>query len=167
MARVTSNAAEVVAELQGFVGGLGFGGRGRYRSFGEDARDVIAQGVYDRTVLAQQYPDGAPLAPLAPSTLREKRLKGYPETILVRTGLMLSGEELRGEATVTRTSLDVEYGRTELAKQEAEWATEGSRKRHRPPRRFFELDRRDEADLDLLAQESLDNQAADSGCVDA
>jgi hypothetical protein len=162
--RVTSNRSEVVAGVRRLGAGFSLKGRGRSKSFAEDLSDAISQQIADRTALAQQDPDGRPLAPLAAATLRRKARLGYPETIGVERGLMLSQAELKGESVVTDTSMEMTYGAGEQAKKEAEWFTEGSARRGQPPRRFYELDNRENRDLDALTDEALDRQATELGC---
>jgi phage gpG-like protein len=165
VAKITgSNRDAVAAEVAGLARAFGLRRRGRYRTLADDVRTLVAEAVYDQTVLAQKQPDGSPLAPLAPSTLAEKRLRGYPETILVRTGHMLDLEQLKGEMEASDTSLAMTYGTDEEARQLAEYAHEGSRKKVRRPKRpFYALDDKGEKDLGELMDEALGNQAGDAG----
>lgn len=162
MAFISSNRAAVVAGCAALGRGLSLKNRGRYRSLGDDAADLIAEGEFDRTALDQKEPGGSPLKPLSPRYLADKVRRGYPRTILVRTKAMLALAELRGEVSVTADEMVMTFGTSEETRQKAEWAHEGGR--HRPARPFVGLDERIEADLDRLAEEGLDRQAEDMGC---
>ena len=162
MAHVDTNLASVALGLGRLRDAFGLDAPGRYgKTFEGDARRVIAEGNYHRYVLDQEEPSGSPLAPLAESTLAEKRRLGYPDTILVRTGLMLSMEQLEGEAErVDRGTLEMTYGTTEQAKLEMEWATEGSEKQNRPDRPGYDIDAPTGADLEAAFTASCDEALA-------
>jgi hypothetical protein len=136
MAGAETNVEDVCAKLRRLNEVGSYSGPGRYKTFGEDLQDAIAQGLVIRYVLDQQEPGGKRLAELAESTLREKQRKGYPETIGVRTGLMLNIEQLKGELLIEGGTLTMTYGREEAARQEMVFFTEGSRRKNRrqPPR---------------------------------
>jgi hypothetical protein len=163
MADARSNYPEVRDAIRAVAQSWDFRGRGRYRTLGEDALDVVAQGIYDRTFLAQQLPDGRPLPPLAPATLRDKRRHGFPDTVLVRTGAMGDYRQLQGQRAIERRTASATYGTDEELKQRAEFAAEGSKKQNRPPRPFYELDGTIEAQLDALFEEVLETNLRDLG----
>jgi hypothetical protein len=157
MARAEANTGEALLWFHQLRSAGGLRGRGRRGTVADDLRSAMARGLFNRYALAQEQPSGEPLAELAASTLAEKRKKGYPDTILYRTGLMLSLEQLKGEAEfVDDKTLDVTYGTSEQARLEMEWATEGDRKRGRPKRPGYELDEATEADMDRAAEDALD-----------
>ena len=156
MAGVTDNLPEVAALLNALARAWDFRGPGRFASFGEDALDLVAQGVYDRTYLAQSTPSGRALAPLAASTLRKKAALGYPETILAMKKEMGDYAEIQGERRITSRTASMTFGLSEGTRLKAEWNTEGDPKADRPPRPFYELDGRIEDDLDGLFEEGLD-----------
>jgi hypothetical protein len=161
MAGIRSNHEEVAAGIKAIAQSWDFRGRGRFKTLGQDALDVVAQGIYDRTVLDQTDPDGVPLAPLKPRTLARKRRKGYPDTIGVETGHMLDYRQLQGRRAIERRTASVEYGQDAIAEQEAEWFQEGSKTKNRPPRPFMDLDDRIEGELDDLFEEVLDRNLRD------
>lgn len=155
MASVYDNFPEVRHALKAIAQSWDFRGRGRWKTLGEDALDVVSQGIYDRTFNAQATPDGGPLSPLRPSTLQKKHRLGYPETIGVESGSMGSHAELQGERQVERRTASMTYGTNEHTRQEAEWFQEG-RAGVQAPRPFYDLDDRIEADLDQLFEEVLE-----------
>lgn len=163
MARVQTNAVEV-KEAIGRLRRLGsFNGHGRYKTLGEDIPDLIAESLVDRYVLRQQEPGGEPLAELSDDYREEKTRKGFPDVIGVRTGKMLSFEELRGEVDIAENVLEMTYGTSEETRLRMEWFTEGFRKQNRPPRPGYELDDRDVASLDLLVFDSIERTISDLG----
>lgn len=161
---VRSNLASVITSIRDVAGCLKMHAVGRYGQVGDDALDIIAEGIYDRTVLGQQEPGGADLAPLAPATLRRKEKLGYPSTIGVEKGLMLDADQLKGERSITSEAASMEYGKTELAKLEAQWFQDPNRAHGKQPRRpFFELDERIEQDLDNFVDEVVGNAIERNG----
>lgn len=165
MAHIRSNLDAVVRSVLDVSTCLHMNAVGRYDRVGVDALDIIAEGIADRTLNQQQAPDGGPLAPLAPSTLRRKRALGQPDTIGVGKGEMLQQRHLQGERTVTAAQASVEFGQDAEAKEKATYFSEGSRKKKRrqPPRPFFELDDRIEEQLDGLVEEVVDNAIERNG----
>lgn len=168
MAVVRSNLPDVVRAIRDVAGCLNMNAVGRHGRVGEDALDVIAEGIYDRAVLGQREPGGGPLADLAPATLADKRRRGYPDTIGVRTGHMLAMEQLRGERSITSSTASAEFGRDEEARERMGWFSEGSRRgrgrrRRQPPRPVYELDDAIERDLDGLVDEVVGNAITRNG----
>lgn len=166
MAEVRSNLPEVARAIADVAGCLNMHAVGRYGRVGEDALDIIAEGIYDRAVLGQREPSGVPLAKLSPVTLALKRERGQPDTIGVATGQMLALEQLKGERAISSGAASVEYGRDAEAKLKMEWFSEGRRKgrrRRQPPRPVFELDDRIERDLDDFVDEVVGNAVTRNG----
>ena len=162
--KITSNKEEVQAGVQALRDALTVRAPGRYKTLAEDVQDAVAEGVYDQTVMAQLDPDGAPLAPLAPATLVRKQRLGYPETILVATGQMLSLQEIKGELNVTGDVVEITYGQTAEAREKATYAHEGSRRKPKRPRRpFFAINDRLYETLDHLFDEALGKAAENQG----
>jgi hypothetical protein len=165
MADVRSNLAEVTRAIRDVAGCLNMNAVGRHGRVGEDALDIIAEGIYDRAVLGQREPGGGPLAKLSPFTLEDKARHGYPSTIGVRTGHMLAMDQLKGERAISSGAASVEYGRDAEAKERMDWFTRGRRRgrRRQPPRPVFELDDRIEEDLDDFVDEVVDNAIRRNG----
>jgi len=155
MATVKSNYPEIARGMDELRGAFNMHSRGRYRTLGDDLLDVLAQAIFDQTVNYQRDPDNTHFRPLAPSTLARKRRLGYPDTIGVETGEMLSMPQLTGQRTITPRMASVVYGENESARQKAEWFQEG-RKGKQPARRFFEINPLFEKDMETLIDEVLD-----------
>lgn len=158
-----SNLAEVLSRIGTDVNSLSFRGAGNNGTLADDIRRTVASVIAERTVDRQQQPDGKDLAPLKPRTLERKRRLGFPDTILVETGEMLSSEELMGEvAELSDHSLEMEYGLSDSTKVKAEWATVGNDETPlRAPRPFYEIGE-NEADrkaVDDTVRDGLDKQA--------
>ncbi|NEP56008.1 MAG: phage virion morphogenesis protein [Symploca sp. SIO2G7] len=63
----------------------------------------------ERQFATETDPDGVRWAALAPSTLAEKRRKGYPESILTRTGKMRNSVLAIADARSILIGVDVPY----------------------------------------------------------
>lgn len=165
MADIKHNLPEVVAAIKAIAASWDFRARGMRKTFGEDALDVVAEGVFERTFFDQQRPDGSPLASLAPSTLRRKRRLGYPETILVETKAMGDLDEIKGRRAIERRTASMTYGlgSDTFEAKKAEWNAEGNAEQNRPPRPFYELDDAIEGRLDDLFEEILDRNIRELG----
>lgn len=165
MATVHSNLFSVATSLLDVAGCLRMNAVGRYGRVGEDALDIIAEGIYDRAVLGQRTPGGSPLAELAQSTLERKRARGQPSTIGVATGHMMALEQLKGVRAITSDSASAEFGKDSDARDRMSWFSEGSRRRRRrqPSRPVYELDDAIEADLDDFIDEVVDNAIRRNG----
>jgi hypothetical protein len=161
MASVSDNFPEVRAVIEGLASAWDLRGPGRFKSLGDDARDVIAQGIIDRTVLQQLQPDGQPLHPLAESTIARKERRGYPTIISVEEGDMMSLDEVRGVGGMERYSMSIIYGTTGENQQKAEWFQEGTATQ--PPRPFFDLDDRIGGEIDTLFEDVLERRIGELG----
>ena len=78
--------------------------RGNAR-LGDQFADIIASGIQERTITQQKGGEGMPLAPLKSRTLARKRRLGFPSTIGVETGEMLSIEQVRGQVAFSEDTL--------------------------------------------------------------
>lgn len=106
------------------------------------------------------------MAALAESTLRSKRLRGYPDTIGVATGEMLSQKELEGTPAVSPVdnTVTLTYGTKETTRQKMERFTRGRRRRGtQPPRPGYELDATIEADLNRLIVDVIERRLSHLG----
>jgi hypothetical protein len=162
MAGIRTNLPEVIRAIKAIAQSWDLRSKGRYKSLGVDMLDIVAEGIYERTVIEQEGPDGEPLAPLAPSTLARKARLGFPETIGVEHAKMLALEELKGERMIERRTASVIYGKDEQAKEEAEWFQDPSNP-NQPDRQFMGLDERIEATIDALFEEVLDRNIREQG----
>lgn len=158
MATVTSNLPEVKASLDTIGRAFNFHSPGRYKTLGQDVMDLLAETIYEQTVLRQRDEDNTFLAPLAPSTKAAKSRKGQPDTIGVATGEMLSLDQIKGNRTIFATSATVIYGDSDSAQEKATYFQEGSRrkKRKQRPRRFFGVNALFEKAMDDLMDDVLD-----------
>jgi hypothetical protein len=161
MASVRTNFPEIRAALDRLGSAFTMNARGRYRDLGSDLLDAAAEAVYEQSTLDQQDPQGRPFAPLAASTLREKARKGFPSTIGVRTGDMLSSEQLRGRRVVTPRVAEMTYGVGDEAEQKSEWFQEGTK--NQPARPFYDLNAKAEQSIDQLVDDVIDRTLRDLG----
>lgn len=164
MAGIKSNSAEVIAAIKGIASAWDLRAPGLHgRSLGDEIFDIFAIDIRLRTADDQRQPDGQPLAKLAPATLREKRRKGFPATILVREGEMLDPVEIRGRRSIERRSASMTYGVTAEAEKKAEWASEGDPAHNRPARPFYEFDDEAEAASSRHFEAVLEERIKDLG----
>jgi hypothetical protein len=162
MAGIRDNFPEVKAALSAIGESWDFRKRGLRKTFGQDAVEIVAKGIYERTFVDQLEPDGSPLAPLKPSTIEKKQRLGYPETIGVETGEMGKLTELEGEPVITRRAIRMTYGLDSDTQSKAEWFTEGDHP-VQEPRPFYELDEVIEGELDQLFEGVLERNIHDAG----
>jgi hypothetical protein len=161
MASVKTNIEQVASFVRGAAHAIDFdrklpGGR----DLGALLAEAIAVGIFKRSLGRQVTPEGEPFAPLSEAYLRYKVAHGYSPRKNVKTGKMLSLEEIRGTAQITPYRVDLTYGRTPETQQLAEWAEQGNAARNRPARPFYGLDPDIEAKLDGIiaaAAESIDD----------
>lgn len=164
MASVKTNIEQVASFVRGAAHSLDFdrklpGGR----DLGALLAECIAVGIFKRSLGRQVTPEGEPFAPLSPAYLRYKVAHGYSPRKNVRTGKMLSLEEIRGTAQITPYRVDLTYGRTPETQRLAEWAEQGNPSRGRPARPFYGLDADIEAKLDAIIEAAMDDVAGDTG----
>lgn len=165
MASISSNLPEIRGKLDALADTMRFDRKPKSsrRSVGAQLLAVTAGIVEARTVQGQLEPDGSRLARLKPSTLRRKAEQGFPSTISVETGQMMSMEQVMGEQEVTPRSAAMTYGTGPEARAKAASFTEG----HPPyqePRPFYDLGRTGEQSLDdYIRQEIIDAQISELG----
>jgi hypothetical protein len=163
MRSVISNRVAIIHDLYRLKNKLTFTGPGQYRGMlGLDLVDLVAESIMEQTVLDQSDPRGNPLAPLSPKYLASKVKQGYSDLILVRTGEMLSLKNLRGQFMVQAVHVQMVYGGNQQVMQKAEWAHEGSKKRNRPKRKFYELNEHTNAELDRVITGRFDRTLAEA-----
>ncbi len=133
------------------------------RRLGVLLAEAIAIGIFKRSLGRQVDPSGQAFAPLAPAYLRWKVQHGYSPRKNVKTGKMLSLDEIRGTTRITKHRVDLTYGRTPETQKLAEWAAEGSRSRNRPPRPFYDLDPQIEEQLDAIVDAATGDVIRDLG----
>lgn len=158
-----SNVEQVASYIRGAAHAIDFdrnlpGGR----NLGALLAEAMAIGIFKRSLGRQLTPSGEPFAALSPAYLRWKVKHGYSPRKNVKTGKMLSLEEIRGTAQVTKYRVDLTYGRTPETQQLAEWAEEGNKKQKRPPRPFYGIDPDIEAQLDKIIAAAAES-AGDGG----
>ncbi len=127
------------------------------RNLGEVAAELVAVGVYNRSVNGQTDASGAPWQPLSPKYLAWKAANGYSTRKNIKTGRMLSLEEIRGQVKVTKNFVTITYGLSNETRLLAEWATEGQSRTNRPPRPFFDMDEGIAAKLAELIEAAQDD----------
>jgi hypothetical protein len=168
MATVSSNLEEIAAKMTAVVDSFNFTavGRGNKR-LGDEALDVVANGIAARTLQRQQEPGGAHMEDNQGDYGKRKQKKGipvgvgfYPVTEQGQTkeigGQMLSDIELSGERVIEEQTATMTYGKDGYAKRKAQWFTNGSTgtdgeksgAKNQPPRPFYELDDGITTDLD-------------------
>ncbi len=103
---------------------------------GDRLLDVAVNGVKDH-FNAEVDPDGNPWPELQSDYKRWKDRHFPGEPIGVQTGMMRA--EIDGETQVDANSAEWTYGRSEVAKQEAGWFSEGDPEQNRKPRPFADL----------------------------
>lgn len=164
MASADTNIEQVASFVRGLAHAVDFdrklsGGR----DLGALMAETVAIGIFKRSLGRQVTPDGTPFAKLSPAYLRWKVAHGYSPRKNVKTGKMLSLEEIRGTAQITKYRVDLTYGRTPETQQLAEWAAEGNKKQNRPPRPFYGLDADIEAKLEAIVEAAMDDAASEGG----
>ena len=162
MASLVSNKIQVSKALFGLSQTFSLRRRlagGQYR-LGDKLVDTAAVAIEARTVGRQQDPDGNPLAPLKPSTLRRKAAGGFDLRILIETHEMLDLEQIRGQVALTENSAVMIEGLDAETKQKAEWAAEGAPNRR--PRPHYELGKDGEKAVDVLFVETIDHSVRDA-----
>lgn len=169
---MTSNAADIVRQLDGVADSLDFDHSVGNMSLGKRMAEATADAievrsvVYQKGATAQWEPNKSPY--------REWKEEKYNVYALagVRTGQMLSLESLRGETTVTAREVEMVYG-TDTApthsasssyfsdadgkvtdRQKAGWFTEGGR--YQAARPFYELDEDIAAAVFGIVSEAVD-----------
>lgn len=158
MATVTSNYASVSRAVMGLPYALSPRRRtpgGKY--LGDEYADTIGEAVRHRTADEQQGPEGKPLPPLNATYKRRKVKQGFDSRILIRTHEMLDARQVRGRVTFGANYLVMAAGLDVETQQKVEWASKGSVKRNRPPRRFYELGQAGVNAVRALARESIDS----------
>jgi phage gpG-like protein len=121
-------------------------------------------GNYLARVTRQQFStkgrrSGDPWVPLAPSTLREKRLKGWPRSPLVRTGEMkgtLTSRPMEVEVYNRRTA---EFGTNNKKAVWQHFGTFRNGKRHIPPRRIVAVTDFDRVQIARIIKRHLDKKS--------
>lgn len=155
MASITSNREAVIRALSGLAQAMNFRRRpGGYRTLGDTIARTTAETIIERTVGRQQTPSGAPLAKLKPSTVSRKRRLGLDPRILVATHKMMEYHQVLGRVVVTRNVVVMSAGLDEDVRQKVAWATEGSVKRKRKKRPFYELGADGEKEVGAVLNEA-------------
>ena len=162
MLTFASDLDRIPREIGATLDRIDFNGRGPRTTFGNDLADMFASIIVYRTLVDQVDPEGNPLAPLAEATLFRKAALGFPETVGYETGLMLSVEEVKGDVQIDYNGMHMTYGKTDKAKQEAEWF-ENPTRGNQPPRKFYGIGDRPEdlQRIDELIEECLSLQFED------
>jgi len=137
MAGAVSNFDEIEASIRRVAKCLQWDRKTNRGRVGDLAFDLILDAIHDRTINEQMDANGKPLAPLKPGTISRKRKLGRSMRILESTGEMLSFKELRGRRVLGPNLAIQDYGQSSDAKEKAEWAHEGSRKKPRRRKRPF------------------------------
>lgn len=127
------------------------------RRLGELVIEEIAMDIFKRSNEEQVEAGGQPFAELSPRYLRWKVEHGFSPKKNVKTGKMLSLDEIRGESTVIDDLVVMTYGKGEETRQLAEWAHEGSKKRKRPKRPFYDMDAETEKHIDELLDSAVND----------
>jgi hypothetical protein len=115
MDRVTSNADEVAAWIEGVVAGFDFTLPGEQGSLGEDLAGVAAQGMIDRGVPDARAADGGNWAPNEARYAAYKRRRFGAIQPGILTGQMLSLESMLGRPEITPDRVEMTYGTGEPA----------------------------------------------------
>lgn len=116
---------------------------------GNELLDIVAEGVYERSMNQQAAPDGTDWADNAESYKKRPEKDGKPISVL--DGEMMSMVELRGERTIEPYEASMEYGTQKITRRKAQWFTRGSEEnapddieysgaKDQPPRPFYEID---------------------------
>jgi hypothetical protein len=121
VADVSSNLARVELLLDELADGFSFSTPGAQASLGRELADIVVDGIADRSIGDQAAPDGSQWPELSPKYLASKVRQGYPATIGVRTGQMLSRVELAGDVSIGASTVTIRYGATAEARQKMEW----------------------------------------------
>ncbi len=162
MAGIRSNFESVASAVRGTARALDFDARlPGGRRLGALMAEAIAVGIFKRSLGRQVDPQGQPFAALSPAYLKWKVANGYSPRRNVKTGKMLSLEQIRGTTRITKDRVDLTYGRDSEAQRLAELAEKGGK--GRPPRPFYGLDPEIEAKLDALAGAAIDDVIRELG----
>lgn len=156
MASVKSNYSQVSRAVLGLSRALSPRRRtagGKY--LGDEYADTVGEAVRHRTADEQLGPERRPLPPLSARYKRRKVRQGFDSRILIRTHEMLDPDQVRGQVQFGANHVSMTAGLDPETKQKVEWASKGSRKQNRPPRRFYELGRDGIMAVRALARESL------------
>lgn len=146
MAGIESNLPEVLEAVEQVLERFNFQARGPDgKGLGHEMLDAIAEGIHERTLNQQKGPSGEPLAPLSQSYRAWKVQRGHPDLIGVKTGHMLSLNEVKGERQIEESEATMAYGwpgsvdaSGNTSREKAEKFTEGPG--NQPARPFYELD---------------------------
>jgi hypothetical protein len=162
MAQVRSNLAEVRSSLSGLASAFSLA---RYRSsgksLGEEALDLIARNIQERSLGEQAAPDNTRWAENKEPYASSRKKAGKQVGVL--TGKMLSLPEIQGIQTIDPDAASMTYGRTPEAQQEAEWFQDPKEGRSQKPREFYEFDERGERDLDALFDGAAEERIRELG----
>lgn len=159
MAGIKSNFREVARAIETLATPLHMKRRVRGGPpLGEVLVEVVALGILRRTLVDQVDARGKSFAALNEKYLRWKIGQGFSQLKNVRTGRMISLDELKGQTTIQGDLVTMTYGRSEATRQLAEWATEGRRGKagRRPPRPFYDLSKDDEKKIDAACEAAIE-----------
>lgn len=168
MAGATSNLPEVEAIFDSLAHCLDFDRPApRGHTFGDNAFDVIAAGIQQRTLVNQQASDGSPLAANRGDYGVSKRSQGIEVGVGLYPGGQVGGDmlefqQIRGQTTATANEASMTYGLDEETRLKAEYFQDTTRS-VQPKRPFYDLDKNIESSLDVLTDETIDAAIRDLG----
>lgn len=132
------------------------------RTFGDALAAAIAASIVDQA-MREKDPDGKVHKRLSPRYAAWKARHGKMLTINFMDDKMLDTRELKGIVAVSKDRMTMTYGVTEAARNKATWAHEGNRKRNRPKRPFYGIDKDGWKFVDAMCDARIDQHIQSLG----